>query len=161
MRTAKRFFPAFFVAAAATFASLPVAAQTKAQLSKAALDFQTYANGLTNNLAGLSKRAATASPNDKDMLRLVISQVGIVDATAGNVLILGSLAGEMKDASDLAVVKKHLGTGCATLKASAASTGDYVGSLANNIAAPATAAEVRQTKELMGQLAQHTLCNPK
>lgn len=149
------------IAMVAASGSLPAVAQTKAQLSKTAFDFQTHANALTNNLAGLSKRVTTASPNDKEMLRLTMSQAGIVDATAGGVLILGMLGGEMKDASDLAAVKKHLVTGCATLKASAASTGDYVGSLANNIAAPATAAEVRQTKELLTQLAQHALCNPK
>lgn len=143
------------------FAVVPAYAQTKAQLGKTAFDFQTHANALTNNLASLSKRAATASPNDKEMLRLVMSQAGIVDATAGGVLILGVLGGEMKDASDLAAVKKHLATSCTTLKASAVSTGDYVGSLANNIAAPATAAEVRQTKDLLAQLAQHALCNPK
>jgi hypothetical protein len=161
MRTAKSLLSASLVIALGVLVASPVAAQTKAQLSKTAFEFQTHANALTNNLAGLSKRVTTASPNDKEMLRLVMSQAGIVDATAGGVLILGLLGGEMKDASDLAAVKKHLVTGCATLKASAASTGDYVGSLANNIAAPATAAEVRQTKELLSQLAQHALCNPK
>jgi len=145
----------------AVLAAAPVCsafAQTKAQIAKTATDFQAYANGLTNNLAALSRRIPTASPNDKEMLRLVMSQAGMVEATASGVMTLGLLAGEMRDGSDLAAAKKHLAVSCATLKAAAANTGDYVATLANNIAAPATAAEVKQTKELLGQLAQHALC---
>jgi hypothetical protein len=141
--------------------ALPAMAQSKAQIAKSALDFQTQVVALSNNLAGLNKRISTSSPNDKEMLKLATSQLGIVDANANAVLVLGALAGEMKDAGDLAAAKKYLISSCKTLKGQAESSADYVGTLASNIAAPATAAEVGKAKELLGNIAQHALCAAK
>ena len=42
----------------------------------------------------------------------------------------------------------------------AEASGKYVGSLASNIAAVATAAEVNKARDLVVQMGQHALCNP-
>jgi hypothetical protein len=145
----------------ALLAAQPALAQTKAQIAKTALDFQTQSIALSNNLSDLSKRVATASPNDKDMLKRVISQVAVVDATASGVMVLGILAGEMRDAGDLATAKKHLSTSCKSLKSMSESTVTYVGTLTSNIASPATVAEVNKGKDLVAQLGRHALCAGK
>lgn len=145
----------------ASLAASPSFGQTKAQIAKTAQDFQLQSLALSSNLAGLTKRVATASPNDREMLKLVNGQLAIVDALAGNVMVLGALAGEMKDASDLSVAKRHLASSCKSLKASADSTGGYIGSVAASIALPATIAEVGKAKDLLLQLGQHPLCNLK
>jgi len=135
----------------------PALAQ-KAVMGKAATDFQQQSVALAANLSGLSKRVTTASPNDKEMLKLVINQLALVDATADGVLALGFVAADMRDSSDQASAKRHLGTRCAALKTLAEGTSTYIGSLASNIAAPASAAEVVKAKDLTSQLGQATLC---
>ena len=94
------------------------------------------------------------------MLKLVTNQVSLVDATADGVLALGVVAAEVRDAGDMAIAKKHLATRCTALKSISEATGKYVGSLASNIAAVATAAEVNKSRDLVVQLGQHALCNP-
>ena len=138
----------------------PAFAQNKAAIGKSVTEFHKLSEGLANSLADLSKRAGTASPNDKDMLNRVTNQVALVDVTADGVLALGVLAAEVRDAGDLAIAKKHLATRCTALKSMAEATGKYVGSLASNIAAVATAAEVNKSRDLVVQMGQSTLCNP-
>lgn len=138
----------------------PVFAQNKAAIGKSVAEFHKLSEGLANSLADLSKRAGTASPNDKDMLNRVTIQLGLVDATADGVLALGVVGAEVRDAGDLAIVKKHLATRCAALKSLADATGKYVGSLASNIAAVATAGEVNKARDLVVQMSQHALCSP-
>jgi len=94
------------------------------------------------------------------MLKLVISQLSIVNATTEGVLDLGSVAAAVRDAGDLAIVKKHLTTRCSALKSLAEATAKYVDSVASNIAAVAIAAEVTKARELLIQMGQHSLCNP-
>jgi len=137
----------------------PVMAQNKAVMAKSVNEFITLSQGLASTLADLSKRAETASPNDKDMLKLVGTQLGIVDATADGVVALGLVAARMRDSSDMAVAKTQLGTRCAALKTLADASVKYVGSLASNIAAVATAAEVRKARDLVQQMSQHELCS--
>lgn len=138
----------------------PAMAQNKAAIGKSVTEFIKVSQGLATSLADLSKRAGTASPNDKDMLKLVTNQLGLVDATADGVVALGLVAAEMRDASDLAAAKKQLATRCTALKSLSEASGKYVGSLASNIAAVATAAEVNKSRDLVTQLGQHALCNP-
>lgn len=147
---------------AATLLIQPAMAQSKdkAAISKSVTEFIKVSQGLAASLADLSKRAGTASPNDKDMLKLVNGQLGLVDATADGVVALGLVATEMRDGSDMAAAKKHLATRCTALKSLADASGKYVGSLASNIAAVATAAEVKKASELVVQMGQHALCNP-
>ena len=144
---------------AATLLVQPALAQNKAAIGKSVTEFLKLSQGLASSLSDLSKRAATASPNDKDMLKLVTNQLGLVDATADGVLALGVVAAEVRDAGDLAIVKKHLATRCTALKSLADASGKYVGSLAANIAAVATAAEVTKSRDLVVQMGQHSLCN--
>lgn len=138
----------------------PAMAQNKAAVGKSVTEFIKVSQGLATSLADLSKRAGTASPNDKEMLKLVTNQIGLVDATADGVVALGLVAAEMRDASDLAAAKKQLATRCTALKSLSEASGKYVGSLASNIAAVATAAEVNKARDLVTQLGQHALCNP-
>lgn len=144
---------------AAALVLQPAFAQNKAAIGKSVTEFLKLSQGLAASLADLSKRAGTASPNDKDMLKLVTHQLGLVDATADGVLALGVVAAEVRDAGDLAIVKKHLATRCTALKSLADASGKYVGSLASNIAAVATAAEVNKSRDLVAQMGQHSLCN--
>lgn len=137
----------------------PAAAQNKAALGKTAADFLSVSQNLGKSLEDLSKRATTASPNDKDMLKLVNNQLALVDATADGVVALGLLASEMRDAGDLGAAKKHLATRCTALKSLAEASAKYVGSLASNVAAVATAAEVNKARDLVSQMAAHPLCN--
>ena len=143
----------------AVFLMQPALAQNKAAISKSVTEFHKLSQGLAASLADLGKRATTASPNDKDMLKLVTNQLSLVDATADGVLALGVVGAEVRDAGDLAIVKKHLGTRCSALKSLTEGTGKYVGSLASNIAAVPTAAEVTKARDLVVQMGQHTLCN--
>jgi hypothetical protein len=139
----------------------PATAQNKAAISKSVTEFNKLSVGFSASLSEISKRSATASPNDKDMLKLVISQLSIANATVEGVLDLGEVAAEVRDAGDLVIVKKHLAARCNTLKSMAESTGKYVDSVASNIAAVATAAEVTKSRELLLQMGQHSLCSPK
>jgi hypothetical protein len=143
---------------AALFVVQPALAQNKAATAKLATEFQQQSVALATTLAALSKRVATASPNDKEMLKLVNNQLGLVDATADGVLALGFVAAEVRDGGAQTVTKKYLSTRCAALKTLADTTATYIGSLANNIAAPASAAEVNKAKELVAQIGQSTLC---
>lgn len=145
---------------ATTLLVQPALAQNKAAIGKSVTEFLKVSQGLAASLSDLSKRAGTASPNDKEMLKLVTSQLGLVDATADGVLALGVVAAEMRDAGDMAIAKKHLATRCTALKTISEATGKYVGSLASNIAAVATSAEVNKSRDLVVQLGQHALCNP-
>ncbi len=145
---------------ATTLLVQPALAQNKAAMGKSVTEFLKVSQGLAANLADLSKRAGTASPNDKEMLKLVTSQLGLVDATADGVLALGVVAAEMRDAGDMAIAKKNLAIRCTALKSISEATGKYVGSLASNIAAVATSAEVNKSRDLVVQLGQHALCNP-
>lgn len=138
----------------------PALAQNKAAVGKSVTEFLKLSQGLAASLSDLAKRAGTASPNDKDMLKLVTNQLSLVDATADGVLALGVVAAEVRDAGDMAIVKKHLVTRCTALKSLADASGKYVGSLASNIAAVATAAEVNKSRDLVVQMGQHALCNP-
>ncbi len=139
----------------------PATAQKKAGISKSVTEFNTLSLGFSASLSELSKRSATASPNDKDMLKLVISQFSIVNATVEGVLDLGEVAAEVRDGGDLAIVKKHLVARCSSLKSMAEATAKYVDSVASNIAAVSTAAEVTKSRDLLLQMGQHSLCSPK
>ncbi len=145
---------------ATTFLVQPAVAQNKAALGKSVTDFHTVSQNLATSLSDLAKRTGTASPNDKEMLKLVTNQLSLVDATADGVLALGVVAAEVRDAGDMAIAKKHLATRCTALKSISEATGKYVGSLASNIAAVATSAEVNKSRDLVVQLGQHALCNP-
>lgn len=145
---------------ATTLLVQPALAQNKAAIGKSVTEFLKVSQSLATSLSDLSKRAGTASPNDKEMLKLVTNQLSLVDATADGVLALGVVAAEVRDAGDMAIAKKHLATRCTALKSISEATGKYVGSLASNIAAVATAAEVNKSRDLVVQLGQHALCNP-
>ena len=93
------------------------------------------------------------------MLKLINGQIALVDATADGVLALGGVAADVKDAGDMAIAKKYLTIRCKSLKTLADGVAPYIGGLANNIAAPATAAEVNKAKELIAQLPQQALCS--
>ena len=139
----------------------PALAQNKAAMTKNAADFLVVSQGLSKSLEELTKRATTASPNDKEMLKLINNQVALVDATADGVVALGVLTAEIKDSSDLAKAKKHLASRCTALKSIADGSAKYVGSVASSIAAVATAAEANKARDLMAQMAAHPLCNAK
>jgi hypothetical protein len=94
------------------------------------------------------------------MLKLVTNQLSLVDATADGVLALGVVAAEVRDAGDMAIARKHLASRCTALKSLADASGKYVGSLAANIAAVATSAEVTKSRDLVVQMGQSPLCNP-
>ncbi len=143
---------------AVTLLIQPAMAQNKAAIGKSVNEFLKVSQDLSAALADLTKRSEKASPNDKDMLKLVTTQVGLVDATADGVVALGVVAAEMKDNSDLAVAKKQLATRCTALKSLSEATAKYVGSLSSNIAAVASAAEVNKTRDLLVQMSQHPLC---
>mgnify|MGYP000947044574 FL=1 len=145
---------------ATTLLVQPALAQNKAAIGKSVTEFHKVSQGLAASLSDLAKRAGTASPNDKEMLKLVTNQLSLVDATADGVLALGVVAAEVRDAGDMAIAKKHLATRCTALKSISEATGKYVGSLASNIAAVATSAEVNKSRDLVVQLGQHALCNP-
>lgn len=145
---------------AATLLVQPAMAQNKAAVGKSVTEFLKVSQGLATNLADLTKRTATASPNDKEMLKLATSQLGLVDATADGVVALGLVAAEVRDAGDMAIAKKQLATRCNALKTLSEATAKYVGSLVPNIAAVATAAELTKTRDLVVQMGQHALCNP-
>ena len=136
----------------------PAMAQNKAAMTKTVTEFHRLSQGLATSLADLGKRSATASPNDKEMLKLLTNQVSLVDATTDGVLALGVVAAEMRDASDMAVAKKHLAARCTALRSLTEGTAKYVGSLASYIAAVATVAEVTKTRDLIEQIGQHPLC---
>jgi len=158
MRATRIWFTALIVAVLATQSAI---AQNKAAISKSVTDFNKLSLGFSTSLSELSKRSGTASPNDKEMLKLVISQLSIVNATTEGVLDLGSVAAAVRDAGDLAIVKKHLTTRCSALKSLAEATAKYVDSVASNIAAVAIAAEVTRAREFLIQMGQHSLCNPQ
>lgn len=136
----------------------PAQAQSKAAMGKATTDFQKQSTALATSLAELTKRATTASPNDKDMLKLINGQIALVDATADGVLALGAVATEVKDNGDMAIAKKHLAIRCKALKTLADGVAPYVGGLANNVASPTTATEVNKAKGIITQLSQEALC---
>ena len=138
----------------------PAMAQNKATIGKSVTEFHRLSQGLATSLADLGKRATTASPNDKDMLKLVTNQLGLVDATADGVLALGVVAAEVRDTGDMAIARKHLASRCMALKSLSDASGKYVGSLASNIAAVATSAEVTKSRDLVVQMGQSPLCNP-
>ena len=137
-------------------------AQSKetATSGKSVADFIQVSRGMAASLADLSKRTATASPNDKDMLKLVINQLGLVDATADGVTALGVVATEMRDAHDVAAAKKYLAIRCTAFKLLADASSKYVTSVTPNIAAVATVAEIHKARDQVIAMGQHPLCNP-
>ncbi|OYT94072.1 MAG: hypothetical protein CFE43_01700 [Burkholderiales bacterium PBB3] len=145
----------------ATLALQPAMAQNKAAMAKATTDFQKHSTALAASLSDLTTRTGKASPNDKDMLKLITGQIALVDATADGVVALGGVAAEVKDAGDMAIAKKYLAIRCKALKTQAEGVAPYIGGLANNIAAPATATEVNKAKDLIAQLPQQALCSGK
>lgn len=152
---------ALSIALLAATAIQPAMAQNKAAMAKATADFQKQSTSLAASLSELTTRAGKASPNDKDMLKLINSQIALVDATADGVLALGGVAAEVRDAGDMAIAKKYLAVRCKSLKTRADGVAPYIGGLASNIAAPATAAEVNKAKDLIAQLPQQALCAGK
>lgn len=147
--------------AACALVATPVLAQNKAALGKSVSDFYKVSAALSASLTDLGNRTATASPNDKDMLKLATSQLGIANAVADGVLELGAVAAEVNDAGSLGIAKKHLAARCKAMQSTGDATAKYLESLASNIAAVATAAEVRKARDLLTQLVQHPLCNSK
>lgn len=137
----------------------PVLAQNKAALIKATSDFQKQSTAVAASLADLTARTAKASPNDKDMLKLITSQIALVDVSSDGVLALGVVAAEVRDAGDVAIAKKYLAIRCKALKTRAEGIAPYIGGLANNIAAPATVAEVHKARDLIAQLPEQALCS--
>ena len=146
---------------ACAMAATPALAQNKAALGKSVSDFYKVSTALSASLTDLGNRSAKASPNDKDMLKLATSQLGIANAIADGVLELGAVAAEVNDAGSLGIAKKHLTARCNAMKSTGDATAKYLESLASNIAAVATAAEVRKARDLLTQLVQHPLCNSK
>ena len=143
------------------FAIQPAMAQNKAAMIKAAGEFQKQSSALAASLADLNTRMTKASPNDKDMLKLITGQVALVDANADGVLALGVVAAEVRDAGDMTIAKKYLAIRCKALKTRADGIAPYIGGLAANIAAPATAAEVNKAKALIAGLPDQALCTGK
>lgn len=147
---------------AAALASLvvlqPAAAQNKAALAKSVAEFDKLSRSFASSYEDLGKRVTTASPNDKEMLKLVLSQLALADLTVDATLDLGLVASEVRDAGDQAIVKKHLALRCKSFKAMAESSAKYIDSVAANIAAVATAAEARKAGDLLQQMGQHPLC---
>lgn len=139
-------------------AATKAAPASKDSTGQTVREFAPMAEALSANLTALNTRLKTASPNDKDMLKLIIGQVSAVDATVDGVLALGLVAAEMRDGSDLATAKKYLGQRCNALKFQTDATASYVGGLAGSIALPATIADVTKTKDLLTQIGQASLC---
>ncbi|MEO7108602.1 MAG: hypothetical protein ABIZ09_19670 [Rhodoferax sp.] len=139
----------------------PAMAQSKDQAAsaKTVADFIQVSRGMAASLADLSKRTTTASPNDKDMLKLVTAQLSLVDATADGVTALGVVAAEMRDGRDMAAAKKYLAIRCTAFKLLADASSKYVTGVAPNIAAVATVAEVNKARDQVVQMSQHPLCN--
>ncbi len=138
----------------------PAAAQSKAAMAKSNAEFYKQASGLSVSLADLSKRISTASPNDRDMLKLVVNQLSVINASAEGVLDLGTLTTELRDGGDVAIVKKHLAARCTSFRSSTEATAKYIESVSSNIAAVATAAEVSKARELLVQMGQNAICGP-
>ncbi|MBC7918782.1 MAG: hypothetical protein H7Y28_13325 [Rhodoferax sp.] len=138
----------------------PATAQNKAVMTKANAEFYKQAAGLSASLSDLSKRITTASPNDRDMLKLVVNQLGVINAAAEGILDLGALTTELRDAGDIAIVKRRLVARCASFRSSTEATAKYIESVAANIAAVATAAEANKTRELLVQMGQSPVCGP-
>lgn len=138
----------------------PAAAQSKAAIVKSNAEFYKQASGLSASLAELSKRVSTASPNDRDMLKLVVNQLSVINASAEGVLDLGALTTELRDGGDVAIVKKHLAARCTSFRSSTEATAKYIESVSANIAAVATAAEVSKARELLVQMGQNAICGP-
>lgn len=153
-----RFLP--LAALAATLVLQPAAAQNKAAMARANGEFYKLASGLSTSLADLGKRIGTASPNDRDMLKLAVNQLGVVNANAQGILELGALSTELRDGGDVGIVKKHLAAGCESFRASTEASAKYLDSLIGNIAAVATAAEVGRARDLLVQMGQSPLCGP-
>ncbi len=148
---------------AATLLVQPMVAQSKETANnsgKTVAEFITVSRGMAASLADLSKRATTASPNDKDMLQRVINQLGLVDATADGVTALGVVVAEMRDPRDLAAAKKYLAIRCTAFKLLADASSKYVTGVAPNIAAVATVAEVHKARDQVVAMGQHPLCAP-
>ena len=143
----------------AVMAIQPALAQNKAAMIKAATDFQKQSSAVAASLADLTERTIKASPNDKGMLTLITSQIALVDVSSDGVLALGVVAAEVRDAGDMAIAKKYLAIRCKALKTRADGVTTYIGGLANNIASPATAAEVNKAKDQIAQLPQQALCS--
>src|ERR1035437_561831 len=120
MRATRIWFTALMVA---VLAMQPAIAQNKAAISKSVTDFNKLSLEFSASLSELTKRSGTASPNDKEMLKLVISQLSIANAATEGVLDLGSVAAEVRDTGDLAIVKKHLTTRCSEIKIIGEETG--------------------------------------
>lgn len=129
-------------------------------MAKANAEFYKQASSLSISLADLSKRISTASPNDRDMLKLVVNQLSVINASADGMLDLGALTTELRDAGDVGIVKKHLAARCATFRSSTEATAKYIESVSSNIAAVATAAEVNKARELLVQMGQSGVCGP-
>ena len=138
----------------------PAAAQNKAAQGKANAEFYKQVNALSASVTDLGKRITTASPNDREMLKLIVNQLSVVNASTDAVLDLGALTVELRDAGDIAIVRKHLATRCESFRASLDATAKYLGSVSANIAAVATAAEVGKTRELLVQMGQTPVCGP-
>jgi hypothetical protein len=138
----------------------PAFGQSKALIEKAATEFLKQSEAMAAGVAALSKRAATASPRDKEMLNLVVQQLAVVDALADGVAALGLVTGQMRDAGDLTQARKYLASRCTALKSSIEGSTPYVASVANNIAAPALVADVGKATDQMVQLGKMPLCNP-
>ena len=148
-------------AAVLAFTAQPALAQNKAAYAKSAAEFYKASTAFSTALADLSKRTATASPYDKEMLGRINSQLGYVDATADGVLALGYVASEMGAPADLAAAKKHLLKRCEALKKISDASGQYVAGLISNLAAPAIIADANKAKEANAALAQQPLCSGK
>ena len=145
------------MASAACFAA-PSFAQTKAAFAKSAPEFFKASEALTTSINTMTKRLDNASPFDKDQLKLILAQLGRLDATADGVLALGYVAAEMRDNSDLAAAKKQLAVRCSALKKAADGIGPYVGGLAANFAAKDLMSEATKAKDLIAQIGQSSLC---
>ncbi len=147
------------IGVAAMFVAIaPAQAQTKAAFGKSASEFATQSQALGTTIAALQKRAGTASPYDKEMLNLMLGQLGKVDAIADGVLALGYVAAEMRDAGDLAAAKKQLVARCSAFKKAAESSGQYMASLAANIAAKDIIVDATKAKDLTLQMGGLSLC---
>lgn len=136
----------------------PAAAQNKAAMTKANAEFYKQVSGLSASVTDLGKRTATASPNDREMLKLIVNQLSIVNASSDAVLDLGALTVELRDAGDIAIVRKHLTQRCTAFRSSLDATAKYINSVKSSIAAVATAAEVGKAHELLTQMGQNVIC---
>ncbi len=155
MRTIRILSSSFLAVALLT---QPALAQNKGTMTKTVTEFHKLSQTMAGTVADLTKRSSKSSPNDKEMLALVINQLRLIDTTMDGVLALGVVAAEVRDAGDLAIAKKYLNTRCMALQTITESSGKYIGSLANNIAAVATSAEVNKAVDLVDQVRGHALC---